>query len=174
MRQSIKYEFWVGLFVLLGLGALVFLGLRVANVQGFSSEKTYTLYATFDNIGGLKVRAPIKVGGVVVGRVADISLDQKNYTPKVALAVNQNFNQIPDTSSLSIKTSGLLGEQYVALNVGFMIEGETAIMKEGDTFVDTNSAMVLEDLIGQFLYGDKKSNKTEDEKANDSVEPKAE
>lgn len=77
MRQSIKYEFWVGLFVLLGLAALVFLGLRVANVQGFSNEKTYTLYATFDNIGGLKVRAPIKVGGVVVGRVADISLITK-------------------------------------------------------------------------------------------------
>ncbi|AJE08900.1 outer membrane lipid asymmetry maintenance protein MlaD [Mannheimia haemolytica] len=174
MRQSIKYEFWVGLFVLLGLAALVFLGLRVANVQGFSNEKTYTLYATFDNIGGLKVRAPIKVGGVVVGRVADISLDNKTYTPKVALAVNESFNQIPDTSSLSIKTSGLLGEQYVALNVGFVIEGETAMMKEGDTFVDTNSAMVLEDLIGQFLYGDKQSDKTEDEKASDSAEPKAE
>ncbi|HGO5823819.1 TPA: outer membrane lipid asymmetry maintenance protein MlaD [Mannheimia haemolytica] len=174
MRQSIKYEFWVGLFVLLGLAALVFLGLRVANVQGFSNEKTYTLYATFDNIGGLKVRAPIKVGGVVVGRVSDISLDSKTYTPKVALSVNESFNQIPDTSSLSIKTSGLLGEQYVALNVGFVIEGETAMMKEGDTFVDTNSAMVLEDLIGQFLYGDKKSDKTEDEKASDSAEPKAE
>lgn len=169
MRQSIKYEFWVGLFVLLGLAALVFLGLRVANVQGFASEKTYTLYATFDNIGGLKVRSPIKVGGVVVGRVANISLDNKSYTPKVALAVNENFNQIPDTSTLSIKTSGLLGEQYIALNVGFMIEGETAIMKEGDTFVDTNSAMVLEDLIGQFLYGDKKSDKIEGEKAVDSV-----
>lgn len=83
MRQSIKYEFWVGLFVLFGLAALVFLGLRVANVQGFTSEKTYTLYATFDNIGGLKVRAPIKVGGVVVGRVSDISLDAQTYTPKV-------------------------------------------------------------------------------------------
>lgn len=166
MRQSIKYEFWVGLFVLLGLAALVFLGLRVANVQGFSPEKTYTLYATFDNIGGLKVRAPIKVGGVVVGRVSNISLDNKTYTPKVALAVNEGFNQIPDTSSLSIKTSGLLGEQYIALNIGFVVEGETEMMKEGDTFVDTNSAMVLEDLIGQFLYGDKKADKAEDGKAN--------
>lgn len=162
MRQSIKYEFWVGLFVLLGLAALVFLGLRVANVQGFSSEKTYTLYATFDNIGGLKVRAPIKVGGVVVGRVADINLDAESYSPKVTLAVNEDFNKIPDTSSLSIKTSGLLGEQYIALNIGFMLDGETEYMKEGATFVDTNSAMVLEDLIGQFLYGDKKSDKTED------------
>ena len=164
MRQSIKYEFWVGLFVLLGLAALVFLGLRVAGVQGFTSEKTYTLYATFDNIGGLKVRAPIKVGGVVVGRVEDIQLDAQTYTPKVALAVNQDFNKIPDTSSLSIKTAGLLGEQYIALNIGFMMEGETEYMKEGSSFTDTNSAMVLEDLIGQFLYGDKKSDNSEAEK----------
>ncbi|WP_373778083.1 outer membrane lipid asymmetry maintenance protein MlaD [Glaesserella sp.] len=169
MRQSIKYDFWVGLFVLLGLGALIFLGLRVANVQGFASEKTYTLYATFDNIGGLKVRAPIKVGGVVVGRVSEIQLDSKTYTPKVTLAVNEEFNKIPDTSSLSIKTAGLLGEQYIALNIGFMIEGETEILKNGATIVDTNSAMVLEDLIGQFLYGDKKSDKSED-----TAEPKAE
>lgn len=164
MRQSIKFEFWVGLFVLLGLIALAFLGLRVANVQGFSSEKTYTVYATFDNIGGLKVRAPIKVGGVVVGRVSDIQLDPQTYTPKVTLAVNEDFNKIPDTSSLSIKTAGLLGEQYIALNVGFMMEGETEYMKEGSTFADTNSAMVLEDLIGQFLYGDKKSSGTDAEK----------
>lgn len=168
MRQSIKYEFWVGLFVLLGFAALVFLGLRVANVQGFSSEKTYTLYATFDNIGGLKVRAPIKVGGVVVGRVSDIQLDAKTYTPKVSLAVNEAFNQIPDTSSLSIKTAGLLGEQYIALNVGFVIDGETEMLKAGDSFADTNSAMVLEDLIGQFLYGDKKTDK------ENTAEPKAE
>lgn len=168
MRQSIKYEFWVGLFMLLGLGALIFLGLRVANVQGFTSEKTYTLYATFDNIGGLKVRAPLKVGGVVVGRVSEIQLDAQTYSPKVTLAVNQEFNQIPDTSSLSIKTAGLLGEQYIALNIGPMIEGETEMLKEGGSFNDTNSAMVLEDLIGQFLYGDKKGSQTE------NAEPKAE
>ncbi len=171
MRQSIKYEFWVGLFVLLGLIALAFLGLRVANVQGFSSEKTYTLYATFDNIGGLKVRAPIKVGGVVVGRVSDIQLDPQTYTPKVTLAVNDEFNKIPDTSSLSIKTAGLLGEQYIALNIGFMLEGETEYMKEGATFVDTNSAMVLEDLIGQFLYGDKKSESSDSSKEAEGEKP---
>ncbi len=173
MRQSIKYEFGVGLFVLLGLIALAFLGLRVANVQGFSSEKTYTLYATFDNIGGLKVRAPIKVGGVVVGRVSDIQLDPQTYTPKVTLAVNDEFNKIPDTSSLSIKTAGLLGEQYIALNIGFMLEGETEYMKEGATFVDTNSAMVLEDLIGQFLYGDKKSESSDSSKEAEGEKPAA-
>lgn len=156
MRQSIKYEFWVGLFVLFGLIASVFLGLRVANIQGFSNQKTYPIYATFDNVGGLKPRAPIKVGGVVVGRVEHITLDESTYTPKVELAINETFNRIPDNSSLSIKTAGLLGEQYVALNIGFVLEGETAMLKAGDTIIDTNSALVLEDLIGQFLYGDKK------------------
>ncbi|STY60480.1 Probable phospholipid ABC transporter-binding protein mlaD [Mannheimia haemolytica] len=108
MRQSIKYEFWVGLICTTWACSSCLFRLKSSNVQGFSNEKTYTLYATFDNIGGLKVRAPIKVGGVVVGRVADISLDNKTYTPKVALAVNESFNQIPDTSSLSIKTSGFI------------------------------------------------------------------
>ena len=79
MRQTIKYEFWVGLFLLLGIASLVFLGLKVANVQGFSETKSYQVYATFDNIGGLKVRAPLKVGGVVIGRVSNISLDEKTY-----------------------------------------------------------------------------------------------
>ncbi|TCP95814.1 phospholipid/cholesterol/gamma-HCH transport system substrate-binding protein [Cricetibacter osteomyelitidis] len=163
MRQTIKYEFWVGLFLLLGIGALVFLGLKVANVQGFSETKSYYVTATFDNIGGLKVRAPLKIGGVVIGRVADITLDEKNYLPKVTIAINAEYNKIPDTSSLSIKTSGLLGEQYISLNIGFD-DGETVeMLKEGAKIEDTKSAMVLEDLIGQFLYGDK-------EKKDDSAE----
>ena len=124
MRQTIKYEFWVGLFLLLGIAALVFMGLKVANVQGFNEAKSYHITATFDNIGGLKVRAPLKVGGVVIGRVTNIALDEKTYLPKVTIAVNEEFNQIPDNSSLSIKTSGLLGEQYIALSVGFD-DGET-------------------------------------------------
>lgn len=154
MRQTIKYEFWVGVFLLLGIAALVFMGLKVANVQGFNQEKSYTVTATFDNIGGLKVRAPLKVGGVVIGRVTAISLDEKTYLPKVSIAINETYNEIPDNSSLSIKTSGLLGEQYIALNIGFD-DGETPMLKEGSKVVDTKSAMVLEDLIGQFLYGDK-------------------
>ncbi|OOF70545.1 outer membrane lipid asymmetry maintenance protein MlaD [Rodentibacter caecimuris] len=156
MRQSIKYEFGVGLLLLLGIGALVFLGLRVANVQGFGESKSYTVSATFDNIGGLKVRAPLKIGGVVIGRVTDISLDEKSYLPKVSIAINEAYNEIPENSSLSIKTSGLLGEQYIALTMGFD-DGETAMLKNGSQILDTKSAMVLEDLIGQFLYGDKKS-----------------
>lgn len=154
MRQTIKYEFWVGVFLLLGIAALVFMGLKVANVHGFNQEKSYTVTATFDNIGGLKVRAPLKVGGVVIGRVTAISLDEKTYLPKVSIAINETYNEIPDNSSLSIKTSGLLGEQYIALNIGFD-DGETPMLKEGSKVVDTKSAMVLEDLIGQFLYGDK-------------------
>ena len=148
MRQTIKYEFWVGLFLLLGIGSLIFLGLKVANVQGFSETKSYRIYATFDNIGGLKVR------GVVVGRVSEIELDPQSYLPKVTIAINQEYNKIPETSSLSIKTAGLLGEQYIALSIGFD-DGEIAMLKDGDKIVDTKSAMVLEDLIGQFLYGDK-------------------
>ncbi|WP_109079407.1 outer membrane lipid asymmetry maintenance protein MlaD [Aggregatibacter kilianii] len=167
MRQTIKYEFWVGLFLLLGIGSLIFLGLKVANVQGFSETKSYRVHATFDNIGGLKVRAPLKVGGVVIGRVSDIALDPQTYLPKVTIAINQEYNEIPETSSLSIKTSGLLGEQYIALSIGFN-DGEVAMLKEGDKIVDTKSAMVLEDLIGQFLYGDK--DKKAAAESNDAAE----
>ena len=154
MRQTIKYEFWVGLFLLLGIAALFFMGFKVANVLGFDEARSYRISATFDNIGGLKVRAPLKVGGVVIGRVTNISLDTKTYLPQVEVAIDEFYNQIPDNSSLSIKTSGLLGEQYIALSVGFD-DGETPMWKEGSKVVDTKSAMVLEDLIGQFLYGDK-------------------
>ncbi|PJG83171.1 outer membrane lipid asymmetry maintenance protein MlaD [Caviibacterium pharyngocola] len=167
MRQTIKYEFWVGLFLLLGIAALVFLGLKVANVQGFSESKSYQVSATFDNIGGLKVRAPLKVGGVVIGRVSAIELDPKTYLPVVKIAINQEYNEIPENSSLSIKTSGLLGEQYISLSIGFD-DGETEMLKEGSKIIDTKSAMVLEDLVGQFLYGDK--NKAADEPASDAAQ----
>lgn len=166
MRQTLKYEFWVGLFLLLGMSALVFLGLKVANIEGFSEAKSYKIHATFDNIGGLKVRSPLKVGGVVIGRVTDIALDEKSYSPVVTIAIDERYNEIPETSALSIKTSGLLGEQYIALSVGFD-DGEVAMWKEGDRVVDTKSALVLEDLVGQFLYGDrnKNENSAESEKA---------
>ena len=160
MRQTIKYEFWVGLFLLLGIGALVFLGLRVANVQGFAETKSYTVTAIFNNIGGLKVRAPLKIGGIVIGRVSAIKKKEKSYLPKVSIAINQEYNEIPENSSLSIKTSGLLGEQYIALTIGFD-DGDTAMLKNGSQIQDTTSAMVLEDLIGQFLYGSKKSDGNE-------------
>lgn len=151
--QTKKNEIWVGIFLLAALLAALFVCLKAANVTSMRTEPTYTIYATFDNIGGLKVRSPVRIGGVVVGRVADISLDPKTYLPRVTLDIEERYNNIPDTSSLSIRTSGLLGEQYLALNVGFEDpELGTSILKDGGTIQDTKSAMVLEDMIGQFLY----------------------
>lgn len=154
--QTKKSEIWVGLFLLLALLAGLFICLKAADVASMRTEPTYRVYATFDNIGGLKANSPVRIGGVVIGRVSDISLDPKTYLPRVTLDIEERYNQIPDTSSLAIRTSGLLGEQYVALNVGFDDpEMGTSMLKEGSTIQDTKSAMVLEDLIGQFLYNSK-------------------
>lgn len=151
--QTKKSEVWVGAFMLVALCAIIFLCLKVADIKSLGSEPTYRVYATFDNIGGLKARSPVRVGGVVIGRVAGIELDEKTYLPRVALDIQDRYSQIPDTSSLAIRTSGLLGEQYLALNIGFEDpEMGTAILKDGGRIQDTKSAMVLEDLIGQFLY----------------------
>ena len=156
--QTKKSEIWVGIFLLVALLAALFVCLKAANVTSIRTEPTYTIYATFDNIGGLKARSPVRIGGVVVGRVADISLDPKTYLPRVALDIDESYNHIPDSSSLAIRTSGLLGEQYLALNIGFDDpELGTSILKDGSTIQDTKSAMVLEDLIGQFLYSSKGS-----------------
>lgn len=165
--QTKKTEVWVGVFVLIALIAVIFLCLKVANVTSMRSESTYRLYATFDNIGGLKSGSPVRIGGVTIGRVGDIVLDEKNYLPRVSMDIDERYNQIPDTSSLAVRTSGLLGEQYLALNVGFEDpELGTSILKDGGTIQDTKSAMVLEDLIGQFLY---KSNSGDDKgKGSDS------
>lgn len=154
--QTKKSEIWVGVFLLVAMLAALFICLKAADVASMRSEPTYRIYATFDNIGGLKVHSPVRIGGVVVGRVADISLDPKSYLPRVTLDIEERYNQIPDTSSLAIRTSGLLGEQYLALNVGFEDpELGTSMLKEGGTLQDTKSAIVLEDLIGQFLYNSK-------------------
>lgn len=150
--QSKKNEVWVGLFVIVAIAAILFLALKVADIRSVGSEKTYRIYATFDNIGGLQARSPVKIGGVVVGRVNTIWLNDK-YSPEVALDIYSKYDHIPDTSSLSIRTSGLLGEQFLALNMGFEDEElGTAILKDGGRIQDTKPAMVLEDLIGQFLY----------------------
>ncbi|MGE0968881.1 outer membrane lipid asymmetry maintenance protein MlaD [Klebsiella sp. WOUb02] len=156
--QTKKSEIWVGVFLLAALLAALFVCLKAANVTSLRTEPTYRLYATFDNIGGLKARSPVRIGGVVVGRVADITLDPKTYLPRVAIDIDERYNHIPDSSSLAIRTSGLLGEQYLALNMGFEDpELGTSILKDGGTIQDTKSAMVLEDLIGQFLYNSKGS-----------------
>ncbi len=144
-------EFWVGLFIVVGFLAFFTLAFEVANSGSVSSSDTYQLKAKFDNIGGLKVRSPIKVGGVVVGRVSSIDLDKVNYVPVVTLDIYTEYQNIPETSSLSILTAGLLGEQYLGLEPGFVIEG-VGYLKDGDFLEDTKSALVLEELIGQFLF----------------------
>ncbi|WP_367680346.1 outer membrane lipid asymmetry maintenance protein MlaD [Candidatus Fukatsuia anoeciicola] len=157
--QTKKSEIGVGLFIFFALVAIIFICLKVAGIKLISNQTTYRIYATFDNIGNLSINSPVKIGGVVVGRVAIISLDSKNYTPRVAIDIKTNYNTIPDSSSLSIRTSGLLGEQFLSLNVGFEDkEMDTNPLKEGSIIQNTKSAFILEDLIGQILYSTNKKN----------------
>ncbi|MBY7971312.1 outer membrane lipid asymmetry maintenance protein MlaD [Vibrio fluvialis] len=161
MQQTRKLEFWVGSFVLAGICAILVMIFQVADVKGLGSNDTYSVKAEFDNIGSLKVRSPVKVGGVVVGRVESISLDKERLIPSVTLAIDSRYNQFPENSSVQILTSGLIGEQYISLIPGFMFEDE-GMLKDGDRIEDTKSALVLEDLIGQVLYsvgGSDKDNK---------------
>lgn len=140
-------DLWVGFFVAIGLAALLFLALKVGSLTPSSSSETYALQARFGNIGGLKVRAPIKSAGVVVGRVKDIRFDQESYLAIVTLDVNANY-QFPRDTFATINTSGLLGEQYV----GFEAGGDEVMLKSGDVIKKTQDAMVLEKLISQFMY----------------------
>ena len=142
-----KNDWWVGLFVLLGAIALAFLALRAGNFSTFTFASTYNLTAKFDNIGGLKVRAPVKSAGVVVGRVADIKLDEKTFQAVVTLKMEKNF-AFPTDSSAKILTSGLLGEQYIGIEPG----GEDKNLENGNAISMTQSAIVLESLISKFLY----------------------
>lgn len=149
---SRKVELWVGFFVALGLIAVLTLSLKIAD-SGFSgSGETYQLYAKFDNIGGLKIRSPIKVGGVVVGRVSHIALDDEDYTPVVTLDIDTQYDQFSEATSVAILTAGLLGEQYIGLEPGFVDESVETLVP-GDFIEDTKPALVLEELIGQFLFG---------------------
>jgi len=145
-RKSI--DLLVGVFVLLGFGALLFLALQSANLASFTFGDTYVVRARFDNIGGLKARAPIKSAGVVVGRVAEIRFDDKRFQAEVMLALDTRY-AFPKDTSAKILTSGLLGEQYIGLEPG----GDEKNLAAGDAIAMTQSAVVLENLIGQFLYG---------------------
>ncbi|TQK05508.1 outer membrane lipid asymmetry maintenance protein MlaD [Herbaspirillum sp. SJZ107] len=144
-RKSI--DVWVGLFVLLGAVALLFLALKAGNMSTISFSKTYAVSAKFDNIGGLKPQAPVKSAGVVVGRVGSITFDDKTFQALVRLDLDPAF-KFPKDSSLKILTSGLLGEQYVGIEAG----GDTNNLVQGDRINRTQSATVLEDLINQFIY----------------------
>lgn len=151
MQQTRKTELWVGSFVLAGICAILVMIFQVADVKSIGSSNTYTLKAEFDNIGSLKVRSPVKVGGVVIGRVSSITLNPDSLLPVVSLSINSQYNQFPETSSVQILTSGLIGEQYIGLVPGFVFDDEEMLV-DGDTIEDTKSALVLEDLIGQVLY----------------------
>jgi phospholipid/cholesterol/gamma-HCH transport system substrate-binding protein len=140
-------DVWVGLFVLLGAGALLFLALQAGNMSSLSFSKTYAISAKFDNIGGLKPQAPVKSAGVVVGRVGAISFDDKTYQALVRLDMEPGY-KFPKDSSLKILTAGLLGEQYIGIEPG----GDTNNLANGDRITRTQSAAVLEDLINQFIY----------------------
>ena len=146
MERS-KNDVWVGLFVLLGAAALLFLALQSANLLGLSFQPTYRVVAKFDNIGGLKPQAAVRSSGVVVGRVESITFDDKSYQARVTLELENRY-QFPRDSSLKILTSGLLGEQYIGIEAG----AEEKPLAQGDTITTTQSAVVLENLIGQFLY----------------------
>ena len=140
-------DLWVGIFVAAGFAALLFLALKVGNLASFSSAQTYPIYAKFANIGGLKVRAPIKSAGVVVGRVADIRFDNESYEAIVAMNIDTAY-QFPRDTTAKILTSGILGEQYLGLEAG----GDGVMLKSGDRLRLTQSAVVLENLISQFLF----------------------
>lgn len=146
MERS-KNDVWVGLFVLLGVFALVFLALQSANLLSFQWATTYQVSARFDNIGGLKPKAPVKASGVVVGHIDTIRFDDKSYQARVMLRMDQRY-AFPKDSALKILTSGLLGEQYIGIEAG----AEAENLAEGDTISQTQSAVVLENLISQFLY----------------------
>lgn len=140
-------DLWVGFFVAIGIAALLFLALKVGNLSSAHLSETYVLQAKFDNIGGLKVRGPVKSAGVVVGRIADIKFDPASYEAVVTLQVDGRY-QFPKDTFASIYTAGLLGEQYVGLDVG----GDEKMLKAGDTIAKTQSAVVLEKMISQFLF----------------------
>jgi phospholipid/cholesterol/gamma-HCH transport system substrate-binding protein len=140
-------DLWVGVFVVAGFGALLFLALKVGNLATFGGGQTYSVEARFANIGGLKVRAPVRSAGVLVGRVADIRFDSESYEAIVAMNIESRY-QFPRDTTAKILTSGILGEQYVGLEAG----GDEAMLKEGERVRLTQSAVVLENLISQFLF----------------------
>ena len=140
-------DLWVGMFVVAGIGALVMLAMKVGNLGTYNVSETYQVHAYFSNIGGLKPKASIRSAGVLVGRVTSISLDTERYEANVVMSVDKRY-QFPKDTFANILTSGLLGEQYIGLVRG----GETEMIKDGDLLKQTQSAMVLEDLISKFMY----------------------
>src|SRR3990167_7267326 len=140
-------DLWVGIFVVAGVAALVMLAMKVGNLGTYNVSETYQVHAYFSNIGGLKTKASIKSAGGLVGRVTDITLDTERYEAKVVMDLDKRY-QFPKDTFANIMTSGLLGEQYIGLMPG----GDELILKYGEQLKKTQSAMVLEEMIGKFLY----------------------
>ena len=162
MHATRATEIWVGLFVAIGLIALFFVAMQVSNLGEFRSAKeSYVVKAHFGNVGGLRVRAPVSMAGVTVGRVERIGFDDKRYEAVVEMRIAPEFRSLPDDTSASILTAGLLGEQYVGLSAG----GSDTYLKDGDEIELTQSAMVLEQLISRFLF-----NKAEEGKGDRKAE----
>lgn len=147
MKKSLT-EFWVGLFVLAGIAAIVSLAFRVDSASIFEIEEDYKVYATFENIGGLNIKAPVTIAGVNIGRVSAITVDMDNFSAKVEMTISDKFARIPIDSSARILTSGLLGAQYIGLEQG----AEEVFLKSGDLIEFTQSSFSLEDVIGEFLF----------------------
>jgi phospholipid/cholesterol/gamma-HCH transport system substrate-binding protein len=151
-------DLWVGIFVVAGIAALIALAMKVGNLTSSQIGATYNVTAAFENIGGLKARAPVKSAGVLVGRVESIKFDNKSYEAQVTIAIDTTY-EFPKDTFANIYTSGLLGEQYIGLDPG----GDEAMLKNGDKITHTQDAVVLEKLISQFLYN--KASEGNDKKA---------
>ncbi len=141
-------DLWVGAFVVAGIAALVVLALKVGNLSTYNMSETYQVEAYFTNVGGLKSAASVRSAGVLVGRVNDIRLDTERYEAKVTISIDKRY-KFPKDTFANIQTSGLLGENFIALLPG----ADEQMLKPGEVFKQTQSAMVLEDMIGQFIYG---------------------
>lgn len=148
MMKQRAVEIWVGVFVAAGLAALFMLAMRVSNISAFADDVGYNITARFENIGGLKVRSAVSMAGVRIGRVADIKFDPKTYEAVVTMSISSSYDTLPKDTSASIFTAGVLGENYVGLEAG----AQDKFLKDGDELKITQSAVVLENLIGQFLF----------------------
>jgi len=150
-------EIVVGLFMMAGLIAFAMLALKVSGLSTELTQPGYVVMAYFDNVGDLKIRAPVTLGGVRIGQITDIQLDDTNYRAKVSFRINASENKIPEDSSASIFTAGLLGSNYISISPGY----DDVFLKEGSTIQSTHSALILENLIGQFLFSINKQDKSE-------------
>ena len=158
MRQTRSVEISTGLFVLLGMSALFFLTTQTTGGDDFQAESIYTVEARFENIGSLRTRAPVTMSGVTIGRVTEVSFDEESLEAVVRFVIDSDYDQIPDDSDASILTSGILGSQYIGLQAG----GSDLYLEDGSEILFTQSAIVLENLIGKFLVNSGSSSAEDD------------